>query len=591
VATIAETLAAAMGHYQGGRLQPAEQICWRILQMDPNHAGALHLLGVIAFTAGKVEIAIEYIGRALQLQPDSAETNNNLAGAFIVQGNLDEAVGCCRRALALNPHFAEAHNNLGLALSRQNKLDEAIACFRQAIALKPDFSEPDNNLGNALRELGYLDEAIAWFRQAIALKPDFAEAHFGLGVALSDQGNQDKAISSFRRALALKADFAEVHGYLGYALRKQGKVDEAVDCFRQAVALKPEHADAHNNLGVALSDQGNLDEAAACFRQAVALKWDCADAHVSQSLLTLLRGDLRRGLAEYEWRWKSTLQRFRRHNFAQPLWGGEPLAGRTILLHAEQGLGDTIQFIRYVPLVKERGGRVVVECQRLLLPLLANVAGIDQLLALGDLLPPFDVQAPLLSIPGIMGTTLDTIPARVPYLAPDPERVQSWRKQLEPLGGFRVGIVWQGDPQMSGDALRSILLRYFEPLARVPEVRLVSLQKGAGANQLLTVSFPVIDLGSRLETFSDTAAVLKNLDLVISSCTSVPHLAGALGVPVWLALPFVPDWRWLLEREDSPWYPRHRLFRQSRLGDWGEVFNRIATALSSLVVSRNNELS
>ena len=304
--------------------------------------------------------------------------------------------------------------------------------------------------------------------------------------------------------------------------------------------------------------------------------------------MTLLTGDFERGWAEYEWRWKTKEQSFQRRSFSQPLWDGQALAGRTILLHAEQGLGDTIQFVRYVPLVKERGGRVVVECQPPLLPLLADCPGIDEIVAKGNPLPAFEVQAPLLSLPGILGTTVDSIPAHVPYLRVDQELEQFWQKKLDPLGGFKVGIVWQGNPQFRGDHQRSIPLPHYEALARVAGVRLVSLQKGAGANQLrmLAGSFPVLDLGPQLETFNDTAAALKNLDLLISSCTSVPHLAGALGRPVWLALSFVPDWRWLMEREDTPWYPHHRLFRQNRPGDWSEVFERIAGALSGLAKNR-----
>ena len=690
MATISEALAIAIEHHQGGRLQAAEQIYRQILQVEPNHADALHLLGVIASMLGKPEMAIEYMARAVQRKPDYAEAHSNLGLALNSQGRLEEAVVCYRRALALKPDYAEAHNNLGNALSDQRKLDEAAACYRRALALKPDFAEAHYNLGNALKDQGKLDEAavcyrralslkpdfaeahnnlgvvlsdqgkldeaIACYRRALALKPDFAEAHNNLGVALSDQGKLDEAVACYRRALALKPDYAEAHSNLGLALSNQGKLDEAVACYRRALALKPDFAEAHNNLGNALKDQGkldeavacyrralalhpnfaeahnnlgltlsaqgkldeavacyrralalkpdyaeahnnlgnalkeqgNLDEAVACYRRALALKPDYADANFNQSLLTLLTGDFERGWGEYEWRWKTKQRNFHGRYFAQPLWDGQPLAGSTILLHAEQGLGDTIQFVRYVHLVKERGGRVVVECQPPLLPLLADCPGIDQALAQGEPLPAFEVQAPLLSLPGILGTTLGSIPARVPYLRADPELAQSWRQKLEALDGFKVGIVWQGNPQVKGDRQRSIPLRYYEALARVKGVRLVSLQKGPGADQLRAVdaAFPVLDLGQQLETFRDTAAVLQNLDLLISSCTSVPHLAGALGVPVWLALPFVPDWRWLLERADSPWYPHHRLFRQSRPGDWSELFERIAGALRDLVATR-----
>ena len=622
MATISEALAIAIEHHQGGRLQAAEQIYRQILQVEPNHADALHLLGVIAAQFGKHDIAVEYMGRATQLDPANAMAHNNLGNALMgqgkleeavasyrralqlkpdyseahynlgvalkEQGKLDEAVACYRRALASKPDYADAHNNLGIALKEQGKLDEAVACYRRALRLKPDSADAHINLGNALKDQGKLDDALVCYRQALALQPDYAEAHNNLGNALMDQGNLDEAVACYRRALALKPDFTEAHNNLGNALSDQGKLDEAVACCRRALALNPDYAEAYNNLGVALKEQGKPEEAVACFRRALALKADFADVHLNQSILMLLIGDFVRGWGEYEWRWKVKPQNLQRRDFSEPLWDGQPLGGRTILLHAEQGLGDTIQFVRYVPLVKERGGRVVLECQPSLLPLVADFHGIDQLAARGDRLPAFEVQAPLLSLPWILGTTLDSIPAHVPYLQAEPERVQSWRKKLAPLAGFKLGIVWQGNSQYKSDRQRSIPLSHFEALARMEGVRLVSLQKGPGANQLdmLAASIDVLDLGQQLETFGDTAAVLNNLDLVVTADTAVAHLAGALGVPVWLAPPLVPDWRWLLTRADSPWYPQHRLFRQNRPGDWSEVFERIAEALSELVRNR-----
>ena len=291
------------------------------------------------------------------------------------------------------------------------------------------------------------------------------------------------------------------HNNLGIALKDQGDLAEAINCHHRALQLRPDYAEAHSNLGVALGEQGKLDDAFACYRRALALKPDYAEAHGNHALLTLLTGDFEHGWAEYEWRWQTKGNRFARRHESRPLWDGRALAGKTILLHAEQGLGDTIQFVRYAPLVQERGGRVVLECQPPLLPLLADCPGIDQVLAHGDPLPAFETQAPLLSLPGILGTTLDSIPARVPYLRADPERVQFWRKKLEALDGIKVGIVWQGSSKFRGDRQRSIPLRHYEALARVETVRLVSLQKGPAADQLpLAAPFPVLDLGDRLDT-------------------------------------------------------------------------------------------
>jgi hypothetical protein len=320
------------------------------------------------------------------------------------------------------------------------------------------------------------------------------------------------------------------------------------------------------------------------------LQPDLAEAHWNQSLLMLLTGDFERGWPEYEWRLKT--KQHHQCNLLQPLWGGQQLAGRTILLHAEQGMGDTLQFIRYTSLVKQRGGKVIVSCQKPLLPILKSCQGIDGLLPQGSAAPPCDFEAHLMSLPAIFGTTLATIPAEVPYLSAKPELVEHWREMLRPLAGFKVGINWRGTPGNPYERYRGIPLGEFAPLARLPGVSIISLQKGPGWEEIGSVSEegPVVDLGRTVDEeagpFMDTAAIMRNLDLVITSDTVISHLAGALDVPVWLALPFVPDWRWVLEREDSPWYPRHRLFRQARPGDWSEVFERIATALQVLAAAR-----
>jgi hypothetical protein len=313
------------------------------------------------------------------------------------------------------------------------------------------------------------------------------------------------------------------------------------------------------------------------------LKPDYPEAHANHAHACLQAGDWRRGWVEYEWRRKT--KPCSPSRFSQPLWSGESLAGKTILLHAEQGLGDTIQFVRYAPLVKRYDARVIVECQKPLLRLLAGCPGIDRLIGEGEELPAFDVQAPLMSLPAILNTTLENMPADVPYIFAAPELVARWRERLGSIEGFKIGISWQGNPRFPGDRFRSIPLRCFAALARLPGVRLISLQKGAGREQLVEVrdDFPVVDLADELDEeagpFMDRAAVMKNLDLVVTSDTAIAHLAGALGVPAWVALKFAADWRWLLDRSDSPWYPSMRLFRQQTRGDWSQVFARMADAL------------
>jgi tetratricopeptide (TPR) repeat protein len=617
MATIPEALAVAVQHHQAGRLHLAEQIYRQILEAEPNYADVIHLLGVVAHQAGKPGIAIEYIERAIRLKgdqavflnnlglayaalgrfpeaadchrralalmPECAETHFNLANALHGQGKLDEAVDCYRRALELMPDHAAAWSNLGNALKEQGKLDDAVAGYRRAVALKPDSVAAYSNLGTALQELGRLEEAAACHHRALELMPEFAEGHYNLGNALQDQGNLEEAAACYRRALELKPDHAHAYYNLGNVLRGQGKPREAVACYDQAIRLQPDYAEAHHNLGVVLKDQGNLDHAAACCDRALELRPDLAEAHYSRSLLRLLRGDFAQGWPEYEWRWRMKERRPR--TWKQTPWDGRPLPGKTIILHAEQGLGDTIQFIRYAALARQRRARVIVECQRPLLPLLAGCPAIDLLIGQGEELPDCDVHVPLMSMPGICGTTLDNVPAEIPYISASPGLVAKWRDRLAALDGYKVGICWQGNPRHRDDRLRSLPLRSFAVLAQVPGVRLISLQKGAGSEQVAGVrsDLAVVDWTDKLDgeagPFMDTAAIMKNLDLVVTSDTAIAHLAGAMGVPVWVALPFVPDWRWLLDRRDSPWYPTMRLFRQSSLGDWAGVFGEMQAQL------------
>jgi tetratricopeptide (TPR) repeat protein len=586
VVSLAEMLAAAFQHLQAGNTSEAEERYRAILRAQPSHADAWFFLGT----------------------------------ACQMKGKLQEAQLNYRRALALSPDHASAYYNLGVALEQQDQLAEAAGCYQQALRIEPTNLAALNNLGNVLKALGKLDNAIACYREVLRLKPDFAEVHANLGNVLSDQENLVEAESSYRRALQLRPDYAEVHYNLGILFSKWGKIEDAIAYYRRALSFKPSYQEAHVNLGNVLRLTGQMEEALTSFQQALHLKPDFASAHWNRSMVLLARGDFQEGWPEYEWRWAQ--HNFARRHFVQPLWDGANLHGKTLLLYAEQGLGDTLHFIRYAPLVKQRGGKVLLECQPQLLRLLAAFPGIDQLLPRGSQLPSFDIQAPLLSLPGIFHTHLGSIPATVPYMRAAPELVGHWRRKLSEVRNprsevkttsfsdigqrtsdfgrlFLIGIAWQGNPTNPGDRHRSIPLVFFRRLAEVPGVQLISLQKGPGTEQLsvagsllsdnrqlTTASSSVFDFGSALDdatgAFADTAAVMMNLDLVISSDTVIPHLAGALGVPVWLALSLAPDWRWLLHREDSPWYPNIRLFRQKMFGDWQEVFDRIGDELRKL---------
>ena len=510
-----QALATAVKHLEAGQPRQAEQVCRQILRADPTHAGACHLLGIVALQVGDYQAAAD----------------------------------CIRRAIVSNPYNAVFHGNLGTA-----------------------------HYG-----LGRLDEAVANYRQAVQLKPDYADGHYNLANALRDQGKLDEAVASYRRALEIKPDYAEAYNNLGGVLRRQGAFEEAVASHQQALRLKPDFAEAHYNLGIAQKDLGKLDEAVVSLRKAVQLKPESAKAHAGLAIPLLLTGKFAEGWREYEWR--TQCEECAVSPLCRPRWDGSPLGARTIMLFAEQGLGDTLHFVRYAALLKRRGGKVLLECQPALVRLLEKCRGVDGVFPRGSQLPQFDIAISLASLPATLGTTGDSIPAEIPYLDADAALVERWRAELGAVGGFKVGIVWQGNPDHPDDRWRSMPLAQFEPLARLEGARLISLQKGPGADQLEVVQdrFPVMDLGPGLDeqsgAFMDTAAVMEHLDLVITSDTSIAHLAGALGVAVWVALPVVPDWRWMLDRDDSPWYPTMRLFRQRTRGNWEEVFQRMAVAL------------
>ena len=526
-----QLISGAAVHYQTGQVREAQQICFDILQQDPNQADALHLLGAIAYSQGQYERAIALYQQSLALNSANHELHNNIAVALVETGKIDEAIGHYRQALEINPSYAECHSNLGNTLRLQGKLSEAIACLQWALHLRPDYPEAHNNLG--------------------------------------------------------------------VAFQKQKKISEAIANYQRAIELRPDYAEAHKNLGMAL----------------------------------LLSGEMKQGLAELEWRWQcgTFAQEKSVYAFEQPLWDGRDLQGRTILLYSEQGMGDAIQFIRYVPLVKQRclpgfrrasgripkhersssasrslsasakaerracgeesrhrrGGKVRVECQEPLLRVFGTVPGIDRLVERGTALPEFDVQASLMTLPHILGTTLDTIPAQIPYLRSDspsealkrllafPGSRQGTREETQ-----KVGIVWRTNPASGTAEDRSCKLSDFLPLLELGGIAFYSLQKGEQVAEIAQLGRDnLIDLDAELQDFADTAAAMQQLDLIITVDTAVAHLAGALGKPVWVLLPFVPDWRWMLDREDSPWYPTMRLFRQSQAKDWSEVFVSVREAL------------
>jgi tetratricopeptide (TPR) repeat protein len=408
------------------------------------------------------------------------------------------------------------------------------------------------------------------------------------------QGSFDAAVASSREALQYKPDFVAALSNLGTALYAQGRLAEATESYERAVQLDPNYADAHFNLGIAREDQGMLAGAIDSYRTAVRLKPDYANAHKNLGMALLLNGNFAEGWPEYEWRWKTDVEV---PGFRQPFWDGSPLAGRAILLHTEQGSGDTLQFVRYAAILKRQGAVTMLRCPRSLVPLLSNCQGIDRMIPFGDPLPEFDVHASLMSLPGLLKTSEATIPSQVPYLFADDRLTDHWRNQLSDTDEFKIGIAWQGASGYRRDAQRSISLEQFAPLAQLEGVRLFSLQKGPGRDQLAAFAdrLAVTDLGRELDettgAFMDTAAVMRSLNLVITSDTVIAHLAAGLGIPVWVALCRWPDWRWLLDRTDCPWYPSMRLFRQTEPGNWPAVFDGMAKALRETLQSAGSSES
>ena len=579
-----DELATALMHHKAGRHRQAEEICRRILAGDPTHAGSWQLLGVLELERRHYDAAVEHLSRAIEADPNDAAAHANLGLAQQGLARLDEAAACYRRALAIQPHYAATHNNLGNILKLQGKWDEAVACYRRAIEIRAGYVDPYYNLGMTLRVQGRPEEAIACYQQALALKPDHAGVLNSLGNVFKEQGRLEEAASSYHRALQADPNYHQAHYNLGLTLRAQNRPEEAVASYRRALQIKPDYAQAHNNLGNTLRVLGQLDEAAESCRQAIALRPDYAQAHRNLAIALLLQGDLAAGWPEYEWRLRCNDAAVSAQ--CQPLWDGSPLDGRTIMLFSEQGMGDVLQFIRYAAVLRRLGGTVLLDCPVPLVGLLQTCPDIEQLIPRGQPLPHFDVACPLLSLPAVLQTTLDTIPADVPYLHADQALVERWVQELG-SSGFQVGIAWQGNRDYPEDQWRSIPLAQFQPLAEIAGVKLISLQKGPGAEQVRSVDFPVTDISDRLDEeagpFMDTAAIMKHVDLVVTCDTAIGHLAGALGVATWLAVPAVPDWRWLLQGEGSVWYPSLRLFRQKERGDWSSVFGEMAQALAQTV--------
>jgi tetratricopeptide (TPR) repeat protein len=580
--TAAALLKEAIALHQAGRLADAEKIYRKILATEPDHFDALHLLGVIFAQSGKYAEADEQIGAALKLDPNHVNALANRGNAQLALARFGDALANYDRVLELQPDNVDAHFNRGNVLNALNRHGEALPSYDRVLTLRPSHIEVLVNRAVALLALERFEEALANCDRALALRANFAEALFNRGLALHRMKRFEDALTSYDRALAERPDYEQANYNRANTLLALGRFEAALVSYDRAIALRPAHAEAHLNRGVALEKLMRFDAALASYGRALALRPDFAEAHYNEALCRLLTGDMRGGWKQYEWRWETAQLKHEKRSFPLPLWlGSGEIAGKTILLHAEQGFGDTIQFCRYAALVAERGVNVVLEVQAPLRELMQTLTGAPRIVVKGEPLPDFDLHCPLLSLPLASGIELATLPPGTPYLWADPGAAAQWSGRLLPKIRPRVGLVWSGRSAHLNDRSRSIPIDVFLSALSGIDATFVSLQRDFRAGDLVRLKErgDIAYFGEDLQNFSDTAALIENLDLVISVDTSVAHLAGALAKPIWILLPYSPDWRWLLDRDDSPWYSTARLFRQDRSCAWGGVMKQVHAEL------------
>jgi tetratricopeptide (TPR) repeat protein len=570
-----------------GRLDDAGRIYSNVLAADPHHFEALYLAGMLRHQQGSSLDGLRMLAAALKAKPGATNARMDYGVILLSLGRHEEALGSFDQALATQAGDAALHYNRGNALMGLGRHDEALASFDRALALVPDLSVAHHNRGSTLAALDRFAEALESFDAALALKQDIADRINTLnnrGRMLAKLKRYDEALASYDQVFALAPSHVDTLTRRGVALAELGRHDEALAAYAAALRADPDYLDAYLNRGNAHAFLTQFDAALADYAAVTARQPEHADANFNEGLVRLCLGDFRRGWPKYEYRWQRKEFAAARPNFPRPLWRGEmPLQGKTILLCAEQGMGDVIHFVRYAPLLAALGAKVLVGVHRPLVALMASVPGVSQAIADGETLPDFDLYCSLLSLPLIFGTELATIPSTVPYIRADETRIAGWRAKVPQRGRLRVGICWAGGTAHANDRNRSIPLERFAALLAVPGLDFVSLQKDVSAAQSAILSeHGVTQLGQEFTDFSDTAAVLAALDLVISVDTSVAHLAGAMGKATALLLPFSPDFRWLMARTDSPWYPTMRLYRQSAIGDWDSPLQRLYAELEAV---------
>jgi len=639
----AQLMQAYQAH-QKGDVETAEKLYLDLIAKDPKGFDAFQLLAALLLQANRPAEAIPHLLRAIELKPDAFSFWSNLGIAYSRNQNLDEGIRAYHESLRLNPNNEEVLKNLGLLYFKKTMFAEAYEPLVKALQLNPSSIELQMKIGLVLFKLKRDDESIKVFENVVQSDPNHLQALSGIGqILMADPQPSQRAIDVWRKLVVLDPDNPGMHNNLATVLKNSGQHDESEQACRRALELLPGFFPALCNVGLVFAIEGRFQESRDCLlealnasvnrrhyesnneplqkayskiteatwneyncttncqlasvtnilgneaeahqavNRALAIDSEHVDSHMMRGFLHLQCCEFEKGWPEYEWR-KKGIQGPR--DFPKPEWRGEMAKNQTILIHVEQGLGDTIHFSRYCRLVKERVGRVILLTHRPLVHLMKLCPDIDEVVADGDRLPPYDLHVALLSLPGVFRSTMESIPRKVPYLFASPELVENWRERLKDFGGLRVGIAWQGNREFANDQFRRVPLKMFERLAAIPDVNLICLQKGDGSEQLSEIDFKVTtfpEMDTQSGAFMDTAAVMMNLDLIISPCTATPHLAGALGRNIWLAKSFVAEWRWVADdREENPWYPTMRMFRQPSLGDWETVFNRMAKEIALL---------
>ena len=577
-----ELFSQAVTLHGAGQFEAAEQLYRALMERAPEQPGIPFNLGALLHRLGRSEEAVESFKKSISIRPLYADAHNNLGVALQALGRDEEAAAAFRQSIALKPDSPEAQRNLGIGLRRQGKLEEAEEAFRQATALRPQHAESWAELGRTLHELERPEEAIQAYGKAQALKPGWAELHSDLGAALEMCGRSQEAIAEFRAAIALNPNFAHPYNNLGKSLEALSDLDGAEQAFLKALSLNPQVAEYHGNFGNVQMSRRKIDDGIACYRQAIALRPDFFEAHVSLGMALLTQGHIKEGWAEWEWRWYKRNWLTPSLLFQRPLKPDERLDGKSVLLFAEQGFGDVLQFCRYADLLEERGAKVVLKVYRPLKRLMQSLSSAAAVIDEDEAEPHTDLRLPMMSAPFVFS---GVIPTRSPYLSADPSQTDVWRQRLASLPGRKVGLVWAGDPRPHDpganriDRRRSARLELFAPLGTLPGLSFVSLQKGVPAVQAKDAPFPLLDVMEEIGDFADTAALVSALDLVISVDTSIVHLAGALGVPCWMLSRFDGCWRWGEDGEASPWYPTQTTLRQTTPGNWRQVIGTLSERL------------